>query len=63
MKNKRRIRITSITDKGRNHERFCNDVLMLRFARRAGDEEVVNNTVLGALKRHESIVKFEIVEE
>lgn len=36
---------------------------MLRTARRVGDEEVVNNTVLGALKRHESIVKFEIVEE
>ena len=48
-----RIRITSInTDwKGEYLERYFNDVLYLRTARKVGDEENVNNFVLGQLNR------------
>lgn len=63
MNNKKIIRITSIEDYGRNHEIFCDKVLMLRYARRAGDTEVVNHTQLGALKRNPRSVKFEIVDD
>lgn len=63
MNNKKIIRITSIEDYGRNHEMFCDKVLMLRYARRAGDTEVVNHTQLGALKRNPRSVKFEIVDD
>ena len=61
--NKKIIRITKIEDYGRNHEMFCDKVLMLRYARRAGDTEVVNHTQLGALKRNPRSVKFEIVDD
>lgn len=47
--NKRTIKITKIADFGRNHEMYCDKVLMLRKARKVGDMEVVNNTVLGRL--------------
>ena len=60
-KNVRRIRITALADMGRNKELFMSKVLMLRHARNVGDEENVNNTVLGALKRNGSRIKFEIV--
>lgn len=63
MNNKKIIRITKIEDYGRNHEMFCDKVLMLRYARRAGDTEVVNHTQLGALKRNPRSVKFEIVDD
>lgn len=52
--NKKIIRITSIEDYGRNHEMFCDKVLMLRYARRAGDTEVINHTQLEALRKHPS---------
>ena len=51
--NKTKIRITHILDHGRCHDMYCDKILMLRHARRAGDEEVVNNYVLGILKRNE----------
>lgn len=49
--NKKTIRITAITDHGRNHELYCSKVLMLRNARRIGDVETVNNYVLSVLRR------------
>lgn len=49
--NKRMIEITAIKIYGRNHELYCNKVLGLRTARNAGDKEIVNNTVLGKLRR------------
>lgn len=61
--NKKIIRITKIQDHGRCHEQWCDQVLMLRYARRAGDTEVVNHTQLGALRRHPSDVTFEIVDD
>jgi hypothetical protein len=56
---KRRIRITSIRDFGRNQDLYCKNCLLLRTARRVGDEEVVNNFVVGRLK--EQNVGFEFV--
>lgn len=56
---KRRIRITSIRDFGRNQDLWCRNCLLLRTARRVGDEEVVNNFVIGRLK--EQNVGFEFV--
>lgn len=61
MGNKTTIRIISIADHGRNHDMFCNRILMLRKARKSGDVETVNNTVLGALRRNPNEVKFEII--
>ncbi len=51
MRNKTRIKITHIKNHGRFHEQFCDKVLGLRYARNVGDDEVVNNTVLGILNR------------
>lgn len=50
-----RIKITGIyTDwKGKMRERYMNETLMLRTAREVGDEETVNNYVLGQLNRHQ----------
>lgn len=56
---KRRIRITAIRDFGRNQDLWCRKCLLLRTARRVGDEEVVNNFVIGRLK--EQNVGFEFV--
>lgn len=56
---KRKIRITSISDFGRNQDLYCKSCLLLRTARRVGDEEVVNNFVVGRLK--EQNVGFEFV--
>lgn len=61
--NKKIIRITKIQDHGRCHEQWCDQVLMLRYARRVGDTEVINHTQLGALRRHPSDVTFEIVDD
>lgn len=60
--NVRRIRITALANMGRNKELIMDKVLMLRHARNVGDEENVNNTVLSALKRNSSMIKFEFVE-
>lgn len=49
--NKTKIQITYIKNYGRNHELYCDKVLMLRKARKVGDKEIVNNTQLSALKR------------
>ena len=50
-----KIRITGIfTDwQGKMRERFMNETLFLRTARKVGDEETVNNFVLGQLRRHQ----------
>ena len=60
-----RIRITSInTDwKGQMLDRYMNETLFLRTARKVGDEENVNNFVLGQLKRHQEFgeITFEKV--
>ena len=60
--NVRRIRITALADMGKNKELIMDRVLMLRHARNVGDEENVNNTVLGALKRNSNMIEFEFVE-
>lgn len=62
-----RIRITAIhTDwKGKMLERYMNETLFLRHARNVGDEENVNNFVLGQLNRHQESgeIEFEKVKE
>lgn len=63
MENKKKIRITKIADKGRIHEWWCNNHLMLRTARQVGDTEVVNHYVLGRLNRNKSEVEYEYVSE
>lgn len=60
MRNKYLIEIVNIPDHGRCHEQYCDVVYMLRKARRAGDTEVINNTQLGALRRHN--VEFKILK-
>ena len=62
MRNKTKIKITQIKDYGRNHNLYCDQILGLRCARKVGDIEVVNNTVLGKLKSNFRDVKFEICE-
>jgi hypothetical protein len=57
--NKHLIRIINIPDYGRNHNMYCDKVLWLRKARKPGDTEVVNNTVLGILRRNN--IQFEIL--
>ena len=62
-----RIRITGIyTDwQGQMRERYMNETLLLRTARNVGDEENVNNYVLGLLKRHQDFgeITFEKVNQ
>lgn len=50
-----KIRITGIFThwQGKMRERFMNETLFLRTARKEGDEEVVNNFVLGQLRKHQ----------
>lgn len=60
-KNVTRIRITGLADMGRNKELIMDKLLMLRHARNVGDEENVNHTVLGALRRYGNYIQFEIV--
>ncbi len=52
-RNVTRIRITGIfTDwQGRMRDRYMDETLLLRSARKVGDEENVNNYVLGILNR------------
>lgn len=57
MKNKRLIEIVSISDHGKNQDLYCNRVLLLRKARRAGDKECVNNYVISRLKTSGVIFK------
>ena len=54
MKNKVVIKITKIKDFGRNHDNYCDKILMLRRARKVGDTEVVNHYQLGVLNRMKS---------
>lgn len=61
MKNKVVIKITKIKDFGRNHDSYCDKVLMLRKARRVGDTEVVNHYQLGTLSRMKG-EEFDFVE-
>lgn len=53
-RNKTRIRLTGVYTswQGKMRERYMNEVLLLRTARNVGDEETVNNTVLGRLYEH-----------
>lgn len=62
MRNKTRIKITYIKDMGRNHDQWCDTCLFLRTARKVGDEEVINNFVLGKLRNMSSYISFEIVK-
>ena len=61
MRNKTIIRITYIKDMGRCHEMYCDKVLMLRKARKVGDEETINNYVLGILRRNKG-EDFDFIE-
>lgn len=62
---KTKIRITGIfiNWQGQMRNRYMNETLFLRTARKVGDEEVVNNFVLGTLKRHQELgeITFEKV--
>ena len=58
MKNKKTIKITFIKDHGRNHEYFCNDILLLRHARKIGDIETVNHYVISVLNRYKSDIQY-----
>ena len=46
------INIQKIGWKGSMLERWFDEVLLLRYARNVGDEEVVNNYVLGQLNKY-----------
>ena len=53
---KTRIRITEVNENrigwhGKMLDRYMNETLFLRTARKVGDEEVVNNFQLGQLNR------------
>lgn len=63
-RNKTRIKIVEIENHGRFHDMWCDRILWLRKARRVGDEEVVNNTVLGKLKeaQNQGHLQFEIID-
>lgn len=62
-----RIKITAIRTgwKGKMLERYMNETLLLRHARNVGDEENVNNYVLGQLNKHQAFreIEFEKVKE
>ena len=59
--NKKTIKIISIKDHGKNHNWFCENVLMLRTAKHPNDVEIINHTVLGNLRRFPSDITFEIL--
>lgn len=63
-RNKTKIRIVEIENHGRCHDMWCDRILWLRKARQVGDEEVVNNTVLGKLKeaQNQGHLQFEIID-
>ena len=58
MKNKKTIQITFIKNHGRNHEMFCDKILMLRKARNIGDIETVNHYVISVLSRYKSDIEY-----
>ena len=64
-RNVTRVRITGIHTswQGRMRDRFMDETLLLRTARKVGDEENVNNYVLGVLKRYQDLgeISFERV--
>jgi hypothetical protein len=62
-RNVTRIRITSINIGDKAKEQFMDKTLLLRHARNVGDEENVNNTVLGRLRNYPSLITFETVEQ
>jgi hypothetical protein len=62
-RNVTRIRLTEVKVGGRAKEACFRNCLWLRHARNVGDEENVNNTVLGHLRRYPNFVTFEIVEQ
>lgn len=51
-----------IQDHGRAHDLYCDKVLWLRKARRVGDKENVNNTVLGKLNEARKCGTFDFVK-
>ena len=59
-----RIRITSINTswQGQMRDRYMNETLLLRKARKVGDEENVNNYVLGQLNRHKEFGEIDFVK-
>lgn len=62
MRNKKTIKITYIQDMGKAHNLYCDTVLMLRTARRAGDIETVNHYVFGRLKEVKGrALDFEVI--
>lgn len=67
MANRTKIRITGIKThwQGKMRDRFMNETLFLRTARNVGDEETVNNFVLGQLRKHQQSgeITFEELEK
>lgn len=59
-----RIKITGIYTswKGKMRDWYMNETLLLRTARKVGDEENVNNYVLGQLNRHKSFGEIDFVK-
>ena len=62
-RNVTRIRITSLNIGDKVKEQFMDKNLLLRHARNVGDEENVNNVVLGRLRNYPSVVTFETIEQ
>jgi len=61
MNNKTKIEIVWIKDMGRNHNLFCETILGLRNARKVGDVEIINNTVLGKIKRNNYNIIIKVI--
>lgn len=62
-KNVTRIRITGIYTswQGKMLDRYMNETLLLRTARKVGDEENVNNYILGQFNRHKSFGEIDFI--
>lgn len=63
--NKQRIRLTKMTgDFADGNDYVIRTLLMLRTARKVGDEEVVNMYVLSILRRHKAVgvIDFEEID-
>ena len=58
MKNKKTIQITFIKNHGKNHEMFCDKILLLRTARNIGDTETVNHYVISILNRYKNDIEY-----
>lgn len=63
-RNKTRIRLTAINTslQGKMRERYMDEILLLRRARKVGDEEIVNNYVLGQLNRHQETGEISFIK-